>query len=309
MSEHLTHVAVYEDCYNMIQHSGNRFTKAFRESTEKAFDSGLFCSGSRGNHLFAVPILEKNRDLYHSGKATSETLEQIAGAIGWITHRAADLQMKPLFNAIDELNVEPFYSDECQMYHDAEVFRQVFDGGKKTSVSPYSYLHEATLSSHMKPHPAVKHLNADVLENNFTHYILYELLTTKVFIDQEENVEKLAEKIIGQSQDLYEDLRIYIRAFEEPEPLKQMGYITRPNFYDPNDHIIQFVRYAQEHNKPHPSINLDESLDLASNQSHYAQALKKGYNYLFAASEFFDGKIEKSKLYDSVENFNPNHRI
>lgn len=310
MSEHITHVAVFEDCHNMIKHSGDKLTKAFRESTEKAFDSGLFCSGSRRNHLFAVPILEKTRDIYKQGKADQQILEQISGAIGWLTHRATDLQMKPFFRTIEGKGVEMLIDDEAQMYQDAESFRHVFSGGKVKSKSPYSYFTEATLATGMKPHPATTHLNADAVENIFTHYILYEMLTTNVFIENEKDPEVLATKIIEQSQDLYEDLRIYIRAFQNPEPVKKAAFLTRPNFYDPNDEIIQFVRYAQQRGKAHPGITLEDALkNTTEDNSYYAQALKKCNDFLTAASNYFDGKIDKSTLYDSVEIFHEPHRI
>jgi hypothetical protein len=51
MSEHITHVAVYEDCTRIFKHSKEKFTRAFHESLEAAYDAGMFCSGSRGNHL------------------------------------------------------------------------------------------------------------------------------------------------------------------------------------------------------------------------------------------------------------------
>lgn len=309
MSEHLTHVAIFEDSYHIVKHSKEKFTAAFHESLDKAFDSGLFCSGSRGNHFFSIPLLEKNRDIYKQGKATLKHLEQIAGAIGWITHRAADHQMKPIFRIIENQKNPVLTSTEKQMYDDAESFRQVFNGGKKTSTSPYSLLTEATLSTGMKPHPATDHIHTDVFENIFTHYILHEMLLTNNFIQQEQDVEVLVDKIIGQSQDLYEDLRIYIRAFENPEPVKQTAYLLKHNYYNPDDQIIQFVRYAQEHHKPHPSINLDYALGQTEGKSLYAQALKKSYDYLLAASDFFDGKIDKSTVYDAVHNFSEAHRI
>jgi hypothetical protein len=309
MSEHITHIAVYEDCASIVKHSGTRFTKAFHHALDEAFDTGLFCSGARGNHLYAVPILEQNRTVYKQGKASSEIMEQIAGAIGWLTHRAADLQMKPVFDLVENLNNPLLVRDESQMYHDAVTFRHVFSGGNKSSRSEHSLLTPATLANKMHPAKASGHIHTERVENIFTHYLMLELLNTNVFIHQKADIERFAEKIIDQSQDLYEDLRIYIRAFESPEPFKQQGYITNFNIYNENDSLIQFVRYAQESDKPHPTIKLDDAIEKAQSQSHYAQALKKGYDFLSAASSFFDEKLEKSALYDILESFHPPHRI
>lgn len=117
MSEHITHIAVYEDCSRMILNS-KRFCEAFRTCIKNQYDSGIFASGSRGNHLWAVPILEKYRDGWKNGERGEDVQQQIAGAIGWLTHRASDLQMKPLWRGMKEK--DPNFNDsEMQIYHDA----------------------------------------------------------------------------------------------------------------------------------------------------------------------------------------------
>ncbi|MFP4060943.1 MAG: hypothetical protein ACLFUC_10715, partial [Bacteroidales bacterium] len=90
MSEHLTHVAVYEDTIRLINADQKKFPKIFIQSVEECHDSGLFCSGSRGNHLYAIPIIEKFKNRKPESFSTRDK-EQIAGAIGWLTHRASDL--------------------------------------------------------------------------------------------------------------------------------------------------------------------------------------------------------------------------
>ncbi len=101
MSEHITHIAVYEDCARIILNT-DRFCKAFRTCVRNQYDSGIITSGSRGNHLWAVPIFEKYRDGWKQDEQDVKIQQQIAGAIGWLTHRASDLQMKPLWRGMVE---------------------------------------------------------------------------------------------------------------------------------------------------------------------------------------------------------------
>jgi hypothetical protein len=51
MSEHLTHIAVYEDCARLAIHS-KWINEAFINSLKDHPDIGLLASASRGNHLY-----------------------------------------------------------------------------------------------------------------------------------------------------------------------------------------------------------------------------------------------------------------
>lgn len=110
MSEHITHIAVYDDTVRLIQYS-DRFTGAFKESTSKEFDTGLVTSGTNGNHIWAVPLLEEYRIKYKAGDHSRETLKKISAAIGWITHRASDLVQKPV-EAIVDFEEHPIFNGQ-----------------------------------------------------------------------------------------------------------------------------------------------------------------------------------------------------
>ncbi len=65
MSEHLTHIAVFEDCARLVSQS-EAYTEAFKVSLPTLWDAGLLASAARGNHLFAVPLLETYRTRWAS---------------------------------------------------------------------------------------------------------------------------------------------------------------------------------------------------------------------------------------------------
>ncbi len=308
MSEHITHVAVYEDCARLIKADKNNFPGVFVESIEKGYDCGLFCSGTRGNHLNSVPIIEKykNRD---KGSFKLKELEQIAGAIGWITHRASDLQMKPLFKIIEDEKHPVFHDNECQMYHDAIVFKEVYLGGTISSESIYEPFSPATLSHDMNEHPVADKINVPVTEQIFTHYFLGEYVKQHDFFNEMNDVDEYLDLVINNSQDLYEDLRVYINAFQNPEHHKLMEYIYNYNVYDQNDSLIQIVRDIQLNNKYPSNVYLKNSLNEASQQSQYAQALKKGYDFVMALADFYQDKKSKDDTYDFLSIFTKSHRI
>lgn len=296
MSEHIAHIAVYEDSVRIMQHGPKKITKAFHEAIDTTYDAGLFCSGARGNHLFAIPIIEANRELYGTSRYGKKEAEQVAGAIGWLTHRAADLQMKPIFNQVDELGNQMLWSDECQMYHDALVYKEVYKGGRLSTLSDIHQVNETLLSPRMQANAASKHVNVDCFENLMAHYYVGQMLSTNLFTRELGDVNEFTEKMVESSSDLYEDLRIYIRAYENPEPFKYHGYLSNFNIYNSEDALIRFVRHVQENNAPHPSVSLPEALADASRQSNYAQALKRGYDYIEALSDFFEKKISRDEV-------------
>ena len=297
MSEHITHVAVYEDCVRLIKADRENFPKIFTQSVEECHDSGLFCSGSRGNHLYAIPIIEKYKNRKPESFNKREK-EQIAGAIGWLTHRASDLQMKPVF-----------HDNECEMYHDAVMFKEVYQGGALSSESQYEKFSPATLAHGMKGNPAADYVNVPLTENVFTHYFLSELARLQHFVNELDDVNEYCDLLIQNSQNLYEDLRIYIDAFQTPDYHKLMYYIHNFNVYDEEDALIKIVRDIQINDKFPTPERLQKALNTADQQSQYAQAVKKGYDYLMGAGKFYADELSKSQVYDIIENFNEEHRI
>lgn len=308
MSEHITHVAVYEDLVRIMNADRNQFPEAFLASTEESYDSGIICSGSRGNHLYAVPILEKYKNRKPEKLSKVET-EQIAGAIGWITHRASDLQMKPMFGILEDRNHPFFYDDECQMFCDAVIFKEVYQGGKVPSESPYQAFSPATLAHGMKGNPAAEYLNVPVAETVFTHYYMKELVSLQQFDGEIQDINQHCDLLISKSQNLYENLQIYINAFQDPDPQKMIDYIYNFNVYDKEDALIKIVRNIQLKNQYPSGDQLKKALENADQQSQYAQSLKLGYDFLFGAGQFYEGKISKSEVYDIIQNFNEGHRI
>ena len=56
MSEHITHIAVFENCARLAIYS-SKVNPLFKESLKNYPDMGLLASASRGNHLFSVPLI------------------------------------------------------------------------------------------------------------------------------------------------------------------------------------------------------------------------------------------------------------
>ncbi len=298
MSEHLTHVAVYEDTCRMVERS-NKISPALKTCLQEQYDSGMICSGSRGNHLFAVPILRTCRKQWKNGDRSPETQQKIAGALGWLTHRAADLHAKPLFWAVDDEKNPKYSGDEYRIYHDAVVLKKVYKGGKTDTLSAYEYFSPALLEPHMKSERGSYEFQLDRVEPYFTRFWQTEFVKLHHFSSEFENSQDWFTKLFKNIQDYSENLKKYFDAFHSPDPDKMQKYIIKPNFYDENDTLIRYVRAIQGGSEP--AVELETAIESDDNASDYAQMIKKSYEFLTAANRYFHEEINDTQIYDAVQ--------
>lgn len=306
MSEHITHIAIYEDTYRLISYS-DEFHEAFKISPQKHPDAGLMASGARGNHLHAVPFLEQARENWLQRKPGDGTEEKIAAAIGWLSHRAIDLKVKSIQLKESEINHVAISKDENDIYQDAVTFDKVYGRGEKKSLSPMVHLSKATLTCNMSSHPASQLFHADQVEALVGSLVQQNLMSYHQFHSSINDPEAWLHEYPNHYQKLSEDLNTYIEAFTNPDPVKMKVYIEDFNFYNEQDELLQLVREIQDHGKT--KINLAGALEKAENQSQYAQGLRRSYLFNKWASDFFQKKMDKNTLYDKLENFHEPFRL
>lgn len=307
MSEHITHIAVYEDCARLASLS-NKVNEVFQNSLKEYPDAGLLTSAARGNHLYAVPIIETAKSLSPKELDTKEHKMKLAASVGWITHRAADLQTKPLVKTIDYEKETNFKEAEFEIYQDAVTWDKVYDGGKGKSLSDNVWFSPAVMEAGMKSHPASEAIDVDEAELLMAILVQRSLLETHKFMDNQKKFKPWLQTFMESRQKYGEDYRVYIEAYQNPDPDKMQKYIYDTNFYDESDGLIKLARSLQK-GKPDKNIDLEEAIENADSQSHYAQALRKGCLFLYAASDYYEGKITKDQLYDTIENMYEPHRL
>lgn len=309
MSEHITHIAVFEDSCTMIEVSP-RFNQAFQIAVNRFPDSGLLGSATRGNHLYALPILDRVKG--KRGHHTDDDLKQIAFSLGWITHRAADLIQKPIVQiTADRENETGLKESDHEIYMDAVTFKYAYRGGDRRSVSPMVRISPAILEPAMKSHPGARFIDVEMLEYNMTGLFHGDLLELHQFADGEKgdvDLDIWLDKLIAKRQRLYEDLRSYMEAFQNPDPVKMSAFITEQNYYNPADEILKLVR-AIQNGRSSSAVELESAIESAKYQSQYAQMLAKSYNFLVVLNDFFLNKLAASEAYDALEIFPKSHRL
>jgi hypothetical protein len=300
-------MGAFEDVARLVLHAG-ALDETLAQSLTSYYDTALCTTSSRGNHYFGVPLLEEVRGRRSAAEAIHEADQRLlAASLGWLTHRAIDHKLDnelvPKLEQVRQeegLSEEDLNIDEHQIYEDAIVFREVYDGGRRSTESPHEPLSPATLAQNMRSHPGASAVDVENTELLFGAFWQRNVLQLHRFSKEENDVDAWIDTFLERRQAFSEDLRLYVEAFQNPDPEKMRYYNEVLNTYDRSDPIIRLARALQTGNEP-PSIEFYEVLAAAETQSAYARALWQGYRNMQGAADYFNGRMAKDELYDIVD--------
>ena len=290
MSENVTHTGVLDDCFRLMQVS-DEICDAFKEVAQSQNDFARFGGITRSGDRFTVQLLTDFRERWADRKPEDKLEPKLAFVLGWLTHRAADRQMKPVFREAEPDRTQS--PSDCSVYHDAFVFKEVFAGGKE---APYS---TATFEAGMQSLPVAGALGVADVETFFRALLQRALIELHTFIPDRDDIEPWLEKLATLRQQFYVDVDRYAAAIYRPDPVKVKRFITDVNFYDGEDPIVAATRGIQ-HGEGVTASQVKEAAG-AEAKSHYAQALQMGYGYLCAASDFFTSDMTPEALKERLD--------
>ncbi len=279
MSENITHTAILDDCFRLMA-AHNKVCDAFREVMRDQVRFARLGGITRRGDFHSVGLLTSIRQRW-DGRSTDDKLEpKLAFILGWLTHRAADRQMKPIFREVEPGRpVSPAHSS---VYQDAFIFHEVYQSGK---ASPY---HPQTFADTPDVAPGI---DAAALEELIRVLLQRALIELHTLIPDDENIEGWLENLFDRQQRFYVDRERYAQAVANPDPEWVRRGIEEVNFYDRDEPIIQAAR-AIQHGQSAGVV----AAVAAEARSHYAQALKMGCGYILAASDFFSSDMAPAEL-------------
>lgn len=291
MSENITHTAVTDDCVRLALHSST-ICKAFKQCMRSHLDIVRLGGVTRSGGSFMPRLLEKMRQI-RAGRSNDELLEKkLAFVLGWHCHRAADLQFKPVFVATDaDCGKSP---TDCSIYHDVFLFREVYDSGRREPYSP------TTIETHLQSDPTAEALRVDKLDESFRSLWQQRFLRQHSFVDKRPYPDNRIRELINKRQGLRVDITRYAEAFANPSTDKTRRFIADIDFYNAEDPLVRLARSIQS-GRPDKTIDLHQAVDAAKGHSLYARALRKGYTYLQAASDYFQHRIDLDTFKDKLE--------
>jgi len=290
VSENITHTGILDDCFRLMLAS-EEICDAFKQSVREKKDFARLGGITRSGDRFTVQLLTEFRDRWE-GRSPDDNLEAKLGfVLGWLTHGAADRQMKPFFREAEPDRTQS--PSDCSVYHDALVFREVFALGKE---SPYSV---ATFDRNVSALPAAKGLDVSDVEDFFQALLQRALIGLHTFIPDRDDIEAWLDKLAKLRQQFDVDLERYAKAVAEPDPQKVQRFIVEMNFYDREDSIILAARKIQR-GESVSSADVVTAVE-ADAGSHYGQAIQMGYGYLKAASDFFTSDSDPEDLRNQLD--------
>jgi hypothetical protein len=247
---------------------------------------------TRAGGWHILPLLKRYHEVWPSRQEGDWLAEKLAFVLGWLCHRAADLQMKPIFRAVDgDCTERP---TDCSVYHDVFLFREVYGAGKHEPYVPDSL--DVTPASSA----ATRVFQAPEVEGALRSMWQRALVAMHTFVPDQEDVDGWLERVFAMRQQFYVDIRRYAEAFANPDPDKVQRFLVDVNFYEDSDSLVRLARSIQE-GTPDTTIDLPMAVEAAASQSQYAQALRRGMIYLQAASDLFERRIDDETFKDRLE--------
>lgn len=271
MSENITHTAIVDDCLRLLR-AAPEICPAFQEVARDQLEVARLGGITRYGDRFTVRLLESFRARWPTRHPTDQLEPKLAFVLGWLAHRAADRQMKPVFRAADPQHTQN--PTDCSVYHDAFVFREVYANGAD---EPY--------------HPAMFDDRWKAANEVLRALLQRALLELHTLIPAGEDIEGWLDRLLALRQTYQVSRARYVEAILRPDPAKVQRFIVAMNFYDATDPIIAAAR-ALQRGAP---ADVATAVALPA-RSHYGQALQLGWDYLKAASDFFAGKLSTAEL-------------
>jgi hypothetical protein len=290
MSEHITHTAVSDDALRLALHSPH-ICADFKAVLREHWSITRIGAMTRSGDKFSVPLFERLRREWLSREPGQRLESKLAFALGWRTHQAADRRFKPVYRQLQPEHYERPASpaSDVTVYHDVVVFREVFANGSTEPFDP------SVVDYRMESHPAFGVVNVDRAQRLLFALWQISLLENHSFLRNEKDPARWLRLLLAGNEPFLIDARRYAAAWHNPDPDLVYRYIIEPNFYDRSDGVIALARSMQR-GSPDRSIDFDAAIAQAPKASQYAQALHRGYEYVRAASDYWEHRIGEEEL-------------
>ncbi len=285
MSETITHTAVLDDALRLAVHS-DEVCVDFRQVAAEYRDFARLGSVTRGGDRHIPPILERLRAEWRDRVAEDGLEPRLGYVLGWMCHRATDRQMKPIFRAVDRGC--PLRPTDCSIYHDVFLWRTIYANDPQSPFPPLMF--EAGMASN----PAAAAFNVGALKDLMRALLQTSLLELHTLTPDRDD----AWGWLGRLFALYEGFPVaaerYAQVMVQPDADKVQRFIVDVDFYDGQEPIIAAARGIQRGQGV--SAQQIRAATQAAPHSHYAQALKRSYDYMAAASAFFTSEMTLEEL-------------
>ncbi|HIR57845.1 MAG TPA: hypothetical protein IAA54_09245 [Candidatus Gallacutalibacter pullicola] len=279
MSEHIVHTAILEDSFH-IGVGLPKIPESFRE-VMRDFEnfSRLGCITVSGDQ-FSFRLLEEYKPLW---PRRDELLKaKLAFVLGWISHRACDREMKPIWREPKMKgrgsDVDPNLSPtECSVYHEGVMYNRYY------AVDPTFRL--AIFPEELACLDGIERIDLDRAALFIQQAFGASYMNIQTLSDTD-GMQTFFEEMCMRAQKFYVDLRRYTRSAGSPDPELTAEYVTDINWIDNHDEIVNLAVRLRGGETPSPAEY--ENALAAEPASHYGKALRLSLSYILTAAEYFE---------------------
>jgi hypothetical protein len=293
MSEHVVHTGILEDSVAIMPYL-KEIPDDFVKATQKHIGfAKLGCITVAGDR-YSFRLLEEYKPLW---KNRDDLLEaKLAFVLGWISHRACDRQMKPIWNVVEisgrGSDANPAVSPtECSVYHEGTLYNLYYADDSVFRLAIFSEQLAAWTGAELFKLP----LAAEFVESSYAMNMMDIQIIPPPPADQ-----RFIEELCLRAQKFYVDVSRYTRAAGRPDPELKHNYVTGINWYNEKDDIIALARLLRRGGIPETKM-VDRAIQTPA-ASHYGKALQLSLRYICSAAAYFsDDSMGMDALKDRLD--------
>ncbi|MDR1541290.1 MAG: hypothetical protein LBU32_25505 [Clostridiales bacterium] len=277
MSEHIVHTGILEDSF-AIAPNLTQIPADFREVMKKHLGfARLGCVTVAGDQ-FSFRLLEEFRPLWPRRDDILDA--KLAFVLGWVSHRACDRVMKPIWNITEIFgrgsDADPSLSPtECSVYHEGALYNLYYKDDPTFRL--------AIFPDQLAALPGAELFDLKLAGAYVQSAFGMNMLNIQTF-PVSNGGQALIENVCVQSQKFYVDVTRYAKACGSPEAEKLRNFVTDINWYDADDPLL---RLANKLRLGGSSSTAECESALAKPASgYYAQALRLSISYIISAADY-----------------------
>ncbi len=290
MSEHIVHTAILSDSLLLIDaldQTDSAFRQTLRQYKYFAMRGCVTVSGDDFSYRLLNDL--KGRELTEQEKAT------LAFTLGWVSHRACDRVMKPIWKEAPfkgrgtdvDPNISPF---ECSVYHEAEAYKKYFSGDSVYSGALFPDKLARGMPVCFDQAAAEKLMEGSLAAN------LMQIQTIRDGGDDQRWFEDICMRV----QKFYVGLHRYRRAITDPDPVNYQEFVAGIHWYDEQDPVISAAGKLRRGGVL-PSGEVLESINRGG-ESYYARALTLSLQYILSAERYIrDAALDMNWLRNQLD--------
>jgi hypothetical protein len=297
MSEHIVHTGILEDSAALmpyIKEIPNSFVKAMQRHIGFARLGCITVSGDR----YSFRLLEEFKSQW---KKRNDLLEaKLAFVLGWVSHRACDRQMKPIWHIVEisgrGSDANPAVSPtECSVYHEGTLYNLYYADNAAFRLAIFPEELAARHGSELFNLP----LAAEFIESAYAMNMI-ENQTFPVPDGCTGQDQQFIESVCLKAQKFYVDVSRYTQAAGNPNPAHKKEYVVDINWYNGKDEIIRIARILRRGGQIDTAA-VEKALSVQAS-SHYGQALQLSLRYIRTAAEYFiDANMSMDTLKERLD--------